>query len=61
VRKRWILCSLLGGQGGKVECLGREYRAYNIFAGSEEIMLDQGMKMALSEYQKRLKRLNAKL
>ncbi|KAI8058621.1 acyl-CoA dehydrogenase/oxidase [Syncephalis plumigaleata] len=36
-----------GGQGGKVERLYREVRAYAIPAGSEEIMLDLGMKQSL--------------
>jgi hypothetical protein len=36
-----------GGQGEKVERLYREVRAYAIPAGSEEIMLDLGIKMAL--------------
>jgi len=35
-----------GGQGGKVERLYREVRAYAIPGGSEEIMLDLGIKMA---------------
>lgn len=36
-----------GGQGEKVERLYREVRAYAIPGGSEEIMLDLGMRMAL--------------
>jgi alkylation response protein AidB-like acyl-CoA dehydrogenase len=36
-----------GGQGEKVERLYREVRAYAIPAGSEEIMLDLGIRMAL--------------
>ncbi len=35
------------GQGQKVERLHREVRAYSIPAGSEEIMLDLGMKQAI--------------
>lgn len=40
----------LGGQGGKVERLFREARAYTVFAGSEEIMLDLGMKETIKQY-----------
>ena len=36
-----------GGQGEKVERLYREVRAFAIPAGSEEIMLDLGVRMAL--------------
>jgi alkylation response protein AidB-like acyl-CoA dehydrogenase len=36
-----------GGQGEKVERLYREVRAYAIPAGSEEIMLDLGIRQAL--------------
>lgn len=36
-----------GGQGGKVERIYREVRAFAIPAGSEEIMLDLGVKQAL--------------
>lgn len=36
-----------GGQGAKVERLYREVRAYAIPAGSEEIMLDLGVRQAL--------------
>eukprot|EP01123_Difflugia_compressa_P012649 TRINITY_DN5504_c0_g1_i1.p1 TRINITY_DN5504_c0_g1~~TRINITY_DN5504_c0_g1_i1.p1 ORF type:complete len:539 (-),score=108.19 TRINITY_DN5504_c0_g1_i1:6-1601(-) len=46
-----------GGQGEKVERLYREVRAYAIPGGSEEIMLDLAVKMALKEAIKR----NAKL
>jgi alkylation response protein AidB-like acyl-CoA dehydrogenase len=38
-----------GGQGEKVERLYRETRAYSIFGGSEEIMLDLGAKMAIKK------------
>jgi len=38
-----------GGQGEKVERLYREVRAYAIPGGSEEIMLDLAVKMALKE------------
>lgn len=36
-----------GGQGEKVERLYREVRAYAIPAGSEEIMIDLGVRQAL--------------
>jgi hypothetical protein len=36
-----------GGQGEKVERLYREVRAYAIPAGSEEIMLDLGIRQAV--------------
>eukprot|EP01111_Echinosteliopsis_oligospora_P014815 TRINITY_DN5681_c1_g2_i1.p1 TRINITY_DN5681_c1_g2~~TRINITY_DN5681_c1_g2_i1.p1 ORF type:complete len:595 (+),score=210.74 TRINITY_DN5681_c1_g2_i1:29-1813(+) len=36
-----------GGQGGRIERLYREVRAYSIFAGSEEIMLDLGVRQAM--------------
>ncbi len=36
-----------GGQGEKVERLYREVRAYAIPAGSEEIMLDLGIRQAI--------------
>jgi len=39
-----------GGQGGKIERLFREARVYTVFAGSEEIMLDFGVKQALKQY-----------
>jgi len=42
----------MGGQGGRVEVIGREARAFSIFAGSEEIMIDQGVKMAIKDYQR---------
>jgi len=42
-----------GGQGEKVERLCREVRAYAIPGGSEEIMLDLAVKMALKEAIKR--------
>lgn len=38
-----------GGQGAKVERLYREVRAYAIPGGSEEIMLDLGIKMAVKK------------
>jgi len=38
-----------GGQGGKVERLYREVRAYSIPAGSEEIMLDLGVRQAMKQ------------
>jgi len=44
-----------GGQGEKVERLYREVRAYAIPAGSEEIMLDLGIKMALKTAAKTFK------
>jgi alkylation response protein AidB-like acyl-CoA dehydrogenase len=39
-----------GGQGEKVERIYREVRAYAIPGGSEEIMLDLGIRMALKPY-----------
>jgi len=36
-----------GGQGGKVERIYREVRAYAIPGGSEEIMLDLGVRVAM--------------
>jgi len=42
-----------GGQGEKVERLNREVRAYAIPGGSEEIMLDLAVKMAIKEAIKR--------
>jgi len=41
-----------GGQGEKVERLSREVRAYTIPGGSEEIMLDLGIRMAMKRYAK---------
>jgi alkylation response protein AidB-like acyl-CoA dehydrogenase len=41
-----------GGQGEKVERLYREVRAYAIPGGSEEIMLDLGMRQAMRLYSK---------
>jgi len=38
-----------GGQADKVERLYREVRAYAIFGGSEEIMLDLGAKLAIKK------------
>lgn len=38
-----------GGQGSKVERLYREARAYTIFAGSEEIMVDLAARQAMKE------------
>jgi alkylation response protein AidB-like acyl-CoA dehydrogenase len=45
-----------GGQGEKVERLYREVRAYAIPAGSEEIMLDLGVRQATKSYEERLKK-----
>jgi len=39
-----------GGQGGKIERLYREVRAYAIPGGSEEIMLDLGIRQASKQY-----------
>jgi len=39
-----------GGQGGVIERLFREARVFTVFAGSEEIMLDLGVKQALRTY-----------
>ncbi|TPX72235.1 hypothetical protein SpCBS45565_g00582 [Spizellomyces sp. 'palustris'] len=41
-----------GGQGEKIERLARDVKAYTIPGGSEEIMLDQGIKMALRQASK---------
>jgi len=41
-----------GGQGAKVERLYREVRAFSIPGGSEEIMLDLGMRMAVKKSSK---------
>jgi len=38
-----------GGQGGRVEHLLRMSKAYTIFAGSEEIMADLGIRQAMRE------------
>lgn len=38
-----------GGQGSKVERLSRESRAYTIFAGSEEIMIDLAARQAMKD------------
>jgi alkylation response protein AidB-like acyl-CoA dehydrogenase len=38
-----------GGQGGKVERIYRDVRAYAIPAGSEEIMLDFGVRESLKK------------
>jgi len=38
-----------GGQGAKVERLTREARAYTIFAGSEEIMIDLAARQAMKD------------
>lgn len=40
-----------GGQGGKIERLYRDVRAYAIPGGSEEIMLDLSMRQSLKVYQ----------
>ncbi|KAI9492246.1 acyl-CoA dehydrogenase/oxidase [Zychaea mexicana] len=44
-----------GGQGEKVERLYREVRAYAIPGGSEEIMLDLGIRQATKNFEKRSK------
>jgi len=44
-----------GGQGGKIERLFREARVYTVFAGSEEIMLDLGVKQAMRLYEAQAK------
>jgi len=43
-----------GGQGGKIERLFREARVFSVFAGSEEIMTDFGVRQALKEYESKL-------
>lgn len=43
-----------GGQGEKVERLYREVRGFAIPAGSEEIMLDLGIRQAMKQYQTKL-------
>ena len=43
-----------GGQGEKVERLYREVRAYAIPGGSEEIMLDLGIRQAVKPYATKL-------
>jgi len=43
------------GQGEKVERLFREARAFTVFAGSEEVMLDLGVRMAVTQWQKQSK------
>jgi len=48
-----------GGQGDKVERLYREVRAYAIPAGSEEIMLDLGIRQAIRT--SKMTQLNSKL
>jgi len=50
-----------GGQGEKVERLYREVRAYAIPAGSEEIMLDLGIRMAVKMGQMVQTKLKSKL
>lgn len=40
-----------GGQGGKIERLYRDVRAYAIPGGSEEIMLDLSMRQSLKVHQ----------
>lgn len=40
-----------GGQAEKVERLSREVRAYSIPGGSEEIMLDLGVRQAMKQYE----------
>jgi alkylation response protein AidB-like acyl-CoA dehydrogenase/predicted heme/steroid binding protein len=49
-----------GGQGEKVERLYREVRAYAIPAGSEEIMLDLGVRQAMKQQQNWQKQLKSK-
>jgi alkylation response protein AidB-like acyl-CoA dehydrogenase len=49
-----------GGQGGKIERLFRDARVYTVFAGSEEIMLDLGVKQTLKQYSDSLQK-HAKL
>jgi alkylation response protein AidB-like acyl-CoA dehydrogenase len=44
-----------GGQGDKVERLCREVRGFSIPGGSEEIMLDLGIKQAIKMYEMRRK------
>lgn len=39
-----------GGQGGKIERLYRDVRAFSIPGGSEEIMLDLSMRQSLRVY-----------
>jgi len=39
-----------GGQGGVIERLFREARVFTVFAGSEEIMLDLGVRQTLGQY-----------
>lgn len=39
-----------GGQGEKVERLYRDVRAYAIPGGSEEIMMDLGVRQAMKEW-----------
>lgn len=39
-----------GGQGGKIERLFREARVFTVFAGSEEVMLDLGVRQAARLY-----------
>jgi len=46
-----------GGQGGKIERLFREARVFTVFAGSEEIMLDLGVKQTLKLYMDSLAKL----
>jgi alkylation response protein AidB-like acyl-CoA dehydrogenase len=42
--------NIKGGQGGKIERLFREARVYSVFAGSEEVMLDLGVRQAARQY-----------
>ena len=42
-----------GGLGEKVERLGREVRAYAIPGGSEEILLDLGVRQGMRAQQKK--------
>jgi alkylation response protein AidB-like acyl-CoA dehydrogenase len=46
-----------GGQGGKIERLFREARGFTVFAGSEEIMIDFGVRQALKQYDEKKSKL----
>lgn len=39
-----------GGQGGKIERMFREARVFAVFGGSEEILLDLGVRQAARLY-----------
>jgi hypothetical protein len=49
-----MFLSFAGGQGEKVERLYREVRAYAFGGGSEEILLDLGMRQAMQRYKAKL-------